>query len=120
MQLKHQKPSAEALFRACSDSTRLRILNVLRSGGEVCVCDLVSTIGGPQPKISRHLAYLRRSGLVTARKQGLWSYYSLAPARGVLHRKLLECLANCGVQLPQMSTDAKRYRDKCCGDNCCA
>ena len=120
MKLKPKKPSAEALFRACSDSTRLRILNLLRTGGEVCVCDLVSTIGGPQPKISRHLAYLRRSGLVAARKHGLWSYYSLAPARGVLHRKLLDCLSNCCTKHPEMTKDAKRYKQKCCTDDCCA
>lgn len=53
------------LFRAFSDRTRLRILNLLKPG-ELCVCDLVRVLGHPQPKISRHLAYLRKAGLVTA------------------------------------------------------
>ncbi len=68
----------DQMFRAFSDRTRLRILNLLRDG-ELCVCDLVEVLGVPQPKTSRHLAYLRRSGLVVARKEGLWNYYQLAP-----------------------------------------
>src|SRR4051812_8472809 len=81
-------------FRAFSDRTRLRILNLLR-GGELCVCDLIDVLGVPQAKVSRHLAYLRRAGLVQVRKAGLWSYYTLAPARGTFHTKLLECLSCC-------------------------
>ena len=119
MHLKLNKPPAEVMFRACSDATRLRILNLLRAGGEVCVCDLVTTIGGPQPKVSRHLAYLRRAGLVAARKEGLWQYYSLAPARGALHRKLLDCLANCCTEMPEMTRDARRFKAKCCDATCC-
>jgi ArsR family transcriptional regulator len=117
--MKLKRPSAETLFRACSDVTRLRILNLLRRGGEICVCDLVTTIGGPQPKVSRHLAYLRRAGLVTARKQGLWQYYSMAPARGGLHRKLLDCLVNCCSEVPAMEKDVRRFKQKCCDNGCC-
>ena len=51
------------MFRAFSDRTRLRLLHLLR-GGEGCVCDLVRVLGVPQPKVSRHLAYLRKAGLV--------------------------------------------------------
>ena len=68
---------------------------ICSTGGELCVCDIVAVLLVPQPKASRHLAYLRRAGLVTARKEGLWSYYQLAPARGTFHRKLLDCLACC-------------------------
>ena len=69
-------------FRAVADPTRLRILNMLR-GGERCVCEIVDALRCPQPKASRHLAYLRHAGLVSVRKQGLWAYYKLAPARRV-------------------------------------
>jgi ArsR family transcriptional regulator len=67
------------MFRAFSDRTRLRMLNLLR-GGELCVGDMVSALGVPQPTASRHLAYLRKSGLVVVRREGLWKYYALAPA----------------------------------------
>src|SRR5215213_4137307 len=66
----------EQLFKAMADQTRLRILALL-AGGEVCVCDIHETLGIPQPRASRHLAYLRRTGLVLDRKEGLWVYYRL-------------------------------------------
>ena len=106
-------------FRAFSDRTRLRILNLLR-GGELCVCDLIGVIGVPQAKVSRHLAYLRKSGLVRSRKQGLWSYYSLTEARGAFHVKLLECLACCFNDVPELKKDlAKLKRQPSCGPGCC-
>ncbi len=99
----------DVMFRAFSDRTRLRILHLLRRG-EVCVCDLQRVLGVPQAKVSRHLAYLRRSRLVRARKQGLWSYYTLAPARNGVHRKLLECLATCFTQVPELARDDARLK----------
>jgi ArsR family transcriptional regulator len=69
--------SLETLFKALADRTRLRILGLLLDG-EVCVCHIHESLGLPQPKISRHLAYLRRTGLVEARKGGLWVHYRLA------------------------------------------
>ena len=63
----------DRLFRAVSDRTRLRILHLLQDG-ELCVCDLVSVLRVPQPTASRHLAYLRRAGLVQVRKDKSWSY----------------------------------------------
>lgn len=68
----------ETLFRALSDATRLRILALLASG-EVCVCNIHGALGVPQPTASRHLAYLRKSGLVATRRDGLWVHYRLAP-----------------------------------------
>ena len=102
-------------FRAVADPTRLRILNVLR-GGERCVCEIVDVLRCPQPKASRHLAYLRRSGLVSVRKQGLWAYYTIAPARNAFHAKLLDCLATCCSEVPVMKRDGKRLKAnvKCC------
>jgi ArsR family transcriptional regulator len=102
-----KNPRADALFRAFADRTRLRLLNLLR-GGELCVCDLVDVIGAPQPTVSRHLAYLRRCGLVRVRKEGLWSYYRLAKPFNALHDKLLACLGCCGGEIPELADDARR------------
>lgn len=99
--------SVDLIFRAFSDRTRLRILNLLRSG-EVCVCDLVTVFEAPQPKISRHLAYLRRAGLVVARKEGLWMHYRLAPAASEFHKNMLHCLASCLQCVPELIQDADR------------
>ena len=70
----------ETLFKSLGDATRLRILGLLLTG-EVCVCDLHDTLGIPQPKASRHLAYLRAAGLVDARREGQWMHYRLSDSR---------------------------------------
>lgn len=109
-------PRVDVMFRAFSDPTRLRILHML-GGGELCVCHIVDVLGVPQPTASRHLAYLRRAGLVAARKEGLWSYYRLARARTALHRKLLDCLGCCLAEIPALARDAKTLaavRQRCC------
>ncbi|MDQ5838723.1 MAG: metalloregulator ArsR/SmtB family transcription factor [Acidobacteriota bacterium] len=67
----------ELLFRALADRTRLRLLNLMASG-EVCVCFFVEVLGTNQPKISRHLAYLRRAGVVAARREGKWMHYRVS------------------------------------------
>ena len=67
----------ETLFKALADSTRLRIIGLLLTG-EVCVCHIHECLKISQPKASRHLAYLRRSGLVETRREGLWVHYRLA------------------------------------------
>jgi ArsR family transcriptional regulator len=72
--------SAETLFRMLADSTRLRILLLLQQHGELCVCELTHTLGLSQPKISRHLAHLRESGLLLASRNGQWMYYRINPA----------------------------------------
>jgi len=72
-------PQAEALvrlFAALSDVTRLRLLNLM-DGREVCVCYFVEILGQAQPKISRHLAYLRNAGIVSARREGKWMHYRM-------------------------------------------
>lgn len=115
------------LYRAFADPTRLRLLCLLRDaaveqpGGnaEICVCDLVSILGVPQPTASRHLAYLRRAGLVLSRKDGLWAYYRLSPASGPVHRKLLETLEACAAAMPEMNKDSRRLRVVCCTTGCC-
>lgn len=100
---------AKAIFRALSDQTRLRILNLLR-GGELCVCHLVAVLGVPQPTASRHLSYLRRVGLVVARKEGLWSYYRLSPSGDKLHKMLQDCLVQCFREDAVFAKDEERLR----------
>ena len=68
---------AELLFKALADRTRLRLLNLM-GADEVCVCFFVEVLGASQPKISRHLAYLRRAGVVSARREGKWMHYRVA------------------------------------------
>lgn len=103
----HQE--AESLIQAFAEPTRLRLLSLLH-GGETCVCDLTDALRIPQPTASRHLAALRRAGLVTVRKDGLWSWYSLAPATGRVHRKLLECIAACREEMSDLAVSSAR----CC------
>jgi ArsR family transcriptional regulator len=67
----------EQLFSALADNTRLRILALL-AAGEICVCHIHGALAIPQPTASRHLAYLRRTGLVATRKEGLWVHYRIA------------------------------------------
>jgi ArsR family transcriptional regulator len=104
--------SVDAMFRAFADPTRLRILNLLLAG-ELCVCDIVNTLRVPQPTASRHLAYLRKSGLVQARRDGLWIHYRLAPPRTTFHKRLLDCLACCFQDVPQLARDIKQLK-RCC------
>lgn len=101
------------MFRAFSDPTRLRILHLLLKG-ELCVCDIVAAMRVPQPTASRHLAYLRRAGLVFSRKDSLWMYYKLAPAKSSFHRSLINCLRHCFRGVPELSADAKRTKTSCC------
>ena len=63
-------------FQALGDTTRLRLLNLM-DDREICVCYFVEILGGPQPKISRHLAYLRSAGIVEARREGKWMHYRI-------------------------------------------
>ena len=92
---KKEKPFAlDLLFRALADPTRLRLLNLI-ADREICVCYFVQILGISQPKISRHLAYLRRAGMVAARRQGRWMHYRLvAPQDSVASAILKETLAH--------------------------
>ena len=76
------------LFKGLADPTRIRIINLL-AAGELCVCDLVAVLGLPQPAVSRHLAYLRRTGLVRARRDLRFAYYRLAEPATRIHTELL-------------------------------
>jgi ArsR family transcriptional regulator len=111
METKVAPPQTKRIFRALSDRTRLRILNLLQ-GGELCVCHLVAVLDVPQPTASRHLAYLRRAALVVARKEGLWMHYRLAPARSKSHKTLLECLAQYFQEESVFAKDNQRLRGR--------
>jgi ArsR family transcriptional regulator, arsenate/arsenite/antimonite-responsive transcriptional repressor len=102
------------LFSAFADPTRLRLLNLM-SEQEMCVCYFTQVIGAPQPKISRHLAYLRRAGIVAARRQGRWMHYRLArprdPQVASILRATLAALRTDG----QMQRDREHLEHACCG-----
>jgi ArsR family transcriptional regulator, arsenate/arsenite/antimonite-responsive transcriptional repressor len=84
----------DALFRGFADPTRLRILNLL-AVGELCVGDVVDVLGLPQPTVSRHLAYLRRTGLVEATRDWNVAHYRLSEATHPVHRNLVNCVRTC-------------------------
>ncbi len=111
-------PPVNRMFRAFSDPTRLRILHLLR-GGELCVCDLVEILKVPQSTASRHLAYLRKAGLITGHKNGYWTFYRLTPSRTSFHTKLLECLDTCFRNVPDLSRDAARATKIRAKGGCC-
>ena len=101
------------LFAALADRTRLRVLNLM-NGREVCVCYFVEILGQSQPKISRHLAYLRRARIVTARREGKWMHYKIIePANAGAARILRETLAVIG-QEKAMQSDLARLGRACC------
>lgn len=107
------------MFRAFSDPTRLRILHLLQQG-TLCVGDLVAVLRVPQPTASRHLRRLRDAGLVTALRDGKWSYYSLAPATTDFQRTLLGCVGGCLGEVPELRADARRLAGLHKAGGCCA
>ena len=94
------------IFKALADETRLRILALL-TRRELCVCDLMAILDLPQSTVSRHLAYLRNSGWVEDRRQGVWMFYRLAENRDVFSRHLLDLLA---AHLPKQDQAEKDLR----------
>lgn len=97
-----------SLLRVCSDQTRLRLLNLVISEGEICVNHLVEVLRTSQPKVSRHLACLKRAGLVSDRRDGLWVYYRLAEPLDEDSGRLIEYLLSCFAGSPEMQLDAAR------------
>lgn len=105
----------ETFFKALADTTRLRILGLLLTG-EVCVCHIHESLRIPQPKASRHLAYLRKAGLVEARREGLWMHYRLAELPDPVLRTLGETVRHALIHLDAVHKDAERLHKKtgCC------
>ena len=106
----HDLQAVDQVFKALADPTRVRIVGLL-GGGETCVCHIHESLRLPQSLVSRHLAYLRRAGLVEARKQGLWVHYRLAGGDDV-RPALLEAIYQCLGQLPAVGKDVKRLRGR--------
>jgi ArsR family transcriptional regulator len=103
----------QRFFQALGDRTRLRLLNLM-GDQELCVCYLVEVLGLPQPKISRHLAYLRRAGLVAARRDGKWMHYRIeGPSDAGAARILREVLASLGAD-KSMQKDRAMLANACC------
>jgi ArsR family transcriptional regulator, arsenate/arsenite/antimonite-responsive transcriptional repressor len=118
----------ETTFKALADVTRLRILGLLLTG-EVCVCHIHESLRVPQPKVSRHLAYLRRAGLVEARREGLWMHYRIADLPDPILASLSGAVQHALTHLDSVHRDADRLQKKtgCClpvaahpGLSCCA
>ncbi len=117
----------ETLFKALGDSTRLRILGLLLTG-EVCVCDIHESLKIPQPKASRHLAYLRKVGLVDTRRAGLWIHYRLGSVSDPVLAAITDAVRHALTHLDDVRKDADRLQTRtgCClpvvaaAQSCCA
>jgi ArsR family transcriptional regulator len=119
----------ETLFKALADETRLRILGLLLTG-EVCVCDIHQSLKIPQSKTSRHLAYLRRTGLVETRRSGLWIHYRLGRPSDPVLAALVDSVRHGLSHLDTVRKDAERLQKRtgCCvprpgdvaGVSCCS
>jgi ArsR family transcriptional regulator len=102
-----------SLFAALADPTRLRLLNLMR-GREVCVCYFVEILQQSQPKISRHLAYLRRAGIVKARRDGKWMHYSIVRPEDAAGASILDTLLASLEDDAVMQADLGRLGRACC------
>ena len=111
----NQLSHMEAVFRALADETRLRILGLLLSG-EVCVCDIHESLKIPQSKASRHLAYLRRSGLVETRRDGLWIHYRLGTFADPVMAAIGDAVRHALTHVDSVRRDGDRLQKRtgCC------
>src|SRR4051812_22697494 len=105
--------NAELFFSALADRTRLRLLNLLRDG-EICVCFFAGALATNNPKISRHLAYLKRAGLVAARRDGKWMHYSLKRPADKRPAEVFDSTLKMLESDPEMRNDRKLLREFCC------
>ncbi len=105
----------ESLFKALADATRLRILGLLLAG-EVCVCDIHESLKIRQSKTSRHLAYLRRAGLVATRRDGLWIHYRLGSLSDPVLAALADAVKHALAHVEVIQKDGARLmkRTGCC------
>ncbi len=103
----------ESLFRALADRTRLRLLNLM-GRDEVCVCYLVEVLKTSQPKISRHLAYLRRAGIVGARREGKWMHYMVTEPADKRAAEVLRNIRDWLANDREMQRDRSRLVQMCC------
>lgn len=106
------------VFKALSDESRLRILNLIFRSGEICVCDIESITGFTQTKTSRHLSYLRNAELVDPRQKGLWVLYSISKPKNKEHEQLLDCLKMILQINPVALKDARELNNNI-NNGCC-
>ena len=98
----------EEILKALADKTRLRVLALL-GNNEVCVCHIHDSLGLPQPAVSRHLAYLRRSGLVDVRRDGVWMHYRLATDLNPAVQKIVRAAIDALLEVPTTGQDRKQF-----------
>jgi ArsR family transcriptional regulator len=103
----------DGLFAALADATRLRLLNLM-AGREVCVCHFVEILGQSQPKISRHLASLRKAGIVKARREGKWMHYSICAPADPSMASILTAVMSAFGNDRQMKADRLKLEQVCC------
>src|SRR3954451_21489769 len=113
--MKNQIAEMESLFKALADDTRLRILGLLLTG-EVCVCDIHESLKIPQSKASRHLAYLRRAGLVDTRRRGPWIHYRLGRLSDPVLAAIVDAVRHALSHLDIVRKDTGRLQKRtgCC------
>jgi ArsR family transcriptional regulator, arsenate/arsenite/antimonite-responsive transcriptional repressor len=99
----------EGVFKALADKTRLRILALL-GNNEVCVCHIHDSLGVPQPTVSRHLAYLRKSGLVATRRDGVWMHYQVSTSLTPAIQRVIAAAVDALQRLPAASQDRKQFQ----------
>src|SRR4030095_7983229 len=99
----------ENVFKALADKTRLRILALL-GNNEVCVCHIHDSLGLPQPTVSRHLAYLRRSGLVKARRDGVWVHYRLSDSLEPSVQDIVDAAVQSLTNVPTTAKDRRQFQ----------
>ena len=103
----------ETLFKALADRTRLRLIGLL-GDQEVCVCFLVEILKTSQPKISRHLAYLRRAQIVAARREGKWMHYRLTEPPDEHAARIFRELRASLIDHPEFQRDREKLEKVCC------
>lgn len=103
----------ELLFSALADRTRLRLLGLM-GDTEVCVCFFVEVLKVPQPKVSRHLAYLRKAGVVAARRDGKWMHYRIVPPGDERAARVFSEVRTWLMEEEQMRLDREKLMNVCC------
>ena len=102
---------AAQIFKALGDETQMRLMALLVGGQELCVCDIMTALELPQSTVSRHLSYLRNSGLVDDRRQGVWMYYTINRERIEHSATIFDLLSAMLSELDQAASDQRRLKE---------
>jgi ArsR family transcriptional regulator len=103
----------EILFKALADRTRLRLISLI-GDSEVCVCFLVAILKTSQPKVSRHLAYMRRAGIVSSRREGKWMHYRLTEPPDEHAARIFREVRAALAEHPDLQRDRQKFMQICC------